>query len=123
MLGAALLGVLVAGALLAVFGTSWGLAVGIALLLVFVLGGFVVLASGTALAEAADPAGDRGAAQARAEAWQVTRPGLAGDAGVAATGSRGTRSGGYARLALAAVYAVLLRRLLRAVRARRGRPR
>ena len=124
-LWAMLLGALVAGALLAVFGTSWRLALGIALLLVFVLGGFVVLASGTAIAEAAAPSGYRGAAQD--ETLQVTRRDVVdqGTTGTptthAGTGFRGIRAG-YARLALVAAFVLILRRLGRAVRARRRQP-
>jgi cytochrome bd-type quinol oxidase subunit 2 len=53
-LGVILVGLLVVGAVLAVFWASWGLALGIALLLVFVLGGFVVLASAIATGESDD---------------------------------------------------------------------
>jgi cytochrome bd ubiquinol oxidase subunit II len=111
-LGAVLLGVLVAGALLAVFGTSWMLALGIALLLLFVLGGFVVLASGTAVAEAAGPSGYGGSDQGGTP--PLARPDVVEPA---ATGSATTHAG-YARLALAAAFVLIVRRLTRAVRAR-----
>jgi cytochrome d ubiquinol oxidase subunit II len=124
-LGAVLLGVLVAGTPLAVFGTSWALALGIALLLVFVMGGFVVLASGTAVAEAAGSSAYSGAAQD--ETRQVAGPEVVdrGTTGTptrhAGTGVRGIRAG-YARLALVAAFLLLLRRLARSVRARRRHP-
>jgi cytochrome bd ubiquinol oxidase subunit II len=128
MLGAVLLGVLVAGALLAVLGTSWMLALGIALLLLFVLGGFVVLASGTAVAEAAASSGYRGADQgdmrpvAQADVADRGTTGTATThAGTGARGIRGVRAG-YARLALVAAFVLILRRLARAVRARGRRP-
>lgn len=124
-LGVVLLGVLVAGALLAVFGASWMLALGIALLVVFVLGGFLVLASGTAVAEAADTSGPGGAAQD--ETRQVAGPDVAGQATAgtptprAGKGFRGIRAG-YARVVLAAAFVLILRRIARTARARRHRP-
>jgi hypothetical protein len=121
--GAVLLGVLVAGALLAVFGTSWGLALGIALLVVFVMGGFVVLASATATGESDDgrPAstGRQGPGDDDARAADVVN--LGGDGTTAAdalAGSRGIRVG-YAMVALAAAAVWILRRLARAARVRR----
>ncbi len=121
-LGVILLGLLVVGAVLAVYATSWGLALGIALLLVFVLGGFVVLASATATGESDDlhPAltGHQGPGDDDAQSAAVAN--LGGDATTAAdaaAGSRGIR-GGYAMVALAAALWIL-RRLTRAARARR----
>ncbi len=121
-LGVILLGLLIVGAVLAVFGASWGLALGIALLLVFVLGGFVVLASATATGESDDlhPAltGHQGPGDDDAQSAAVAN--LGGDATTAAdaaAGSRGIR-GGYAMVALAAALWIL-RRLTRAARARR----
>ena len=124
-LGAVLLGVLVAGALLAVFGTSWGLALGIALLLVFVLGGFVVLASATATGESDDvrPAltGHGGPGDDDPQSAAVAN--LGGDGTTAADAVAGSRRirGGYAMVALAAAAVWILRRLTRAPRVRRRR--
>jgi cytochrome d ubiquinol oxidase subunit II len=122
-LGVILLGLLVVGAVLAVFGASWGLALGIALLLVFVLGGFVVLASATATGESDDlhPAltGHGGPGDDDAQSAGVVN--LAGDGTTAAdavAGSRGLRVG-YAMVALAAAAVWILRRLTRAARVRR----
>jgi cytochrome d ubiquinol oxidase subunit II len=121
-----LLGLLVVGAVLAVFGSSWGLALGIALLLVFVLGGFVVLASATASGESDDlrPAvtGHGGPGDDDAQSAAVVN--LGGDGATAAdavAGSRGTRVG-YAMVALAAAAVWILRRLTRAAQVRRRRP-
>ncbi len=143
-----LLGLLVAGALLAVFGASWGLALGIASLLVFVAGGFVVLASATAAGEAAAgeaAAGEAAAGEAAAgeaagsrpgstgrpgpgddDAWHVARPPVVNrrsdgaPATHAGVGWRGMRVG-YATLALVATAAWILRRLARGARTRRRR--
>lgn len=106
--------------LLAVFGTSWGLALGIALLLVFVMGGFVVLASATATGESDDgrPAstGHQGPGDDDARSAAVVN--LGGDGTTAAdamAGSRGIRVG-YAMVALAAAA------VMDPAPARQGRP-
>jgi cytochrome d ubiquinol oxidase subunit II len=122
-LGVILLGLLVVGAVLALFGASWGLALGIALLLVFVLGGFVVLATATATGERDDvrPAltGHRGPGDDDPQSAAVVH--LGGDGTTAAgavAGSRGIRVG-YAMVALAAAAVWILRRHTRAARLRR----
>jgi cytochrome d ubiquinol oxidase subunit II len=123
-LGAVLLGVLVAGALLAVFGASWSLALGIALLVVFVLGGFVVLGTAAAGAETIDlvpelasqsgPGGDA--------ASQTVQPPVEahGDAIRERAGRAGARRSraAYATVAVAAATTVWLLRRLRAARRR-----
>ncbi len=122
-LGVILLGLLVVGAVLAVFGASWGLALGIALLLVFVLGGFVVLASATATGENDDlrPAftGHGGPGDDDAQSAAVVN--LAGDGTTAADPVAGSRriQVGYTIVALAAAAVWILRRLIRAARVRR----
>ncbi len=124
--GAVLVGLLVAGALLAVFGVSWALTLGITSLLVFVAGGFAVLASAAAVAETADSepgsTGHRGPGDA--DGRQVARPSVVdrGSDGTpsiqAGVGRRGIRVG-CATVALVAAVVWILRRLARAARARR----
>jgi cytochrome bd ubiquinol oxidase subunit II len=122
-LGVILLGLLVVGAALTFFGTSWGLALGIALLLVFVLGGFVVLASATAAGESDQlrPALTGHGGPGDGDPQSAAAVNLGGDptatAGAVA-GSRGIRVG-YAIVALAAAAVWILRRLTRAARLRR----
>jgi hypothetical protein len=123
-LGVILLGLLVVGAVLALFGASWGLALGIALLLVFVLGGFVVLATATATGESDElrPAltGHGGPGDDDPQSAAVVN--LGGDGTTAAgavAGSRGIPVG-YAMVALAAAAVWILRRRARRIGRLRG---
>jgi cytochrome d ubiquinol oxidase subunit II len=124
-LGVVLLALLVVGALLTVFGSSWSLALGIALLVVFVLGGFVVLATATSGGEThdlvPDLAGQPGAATdgvGHALPPQVAARGAEGTATVArGVGSRRVWVAS-ATVAGAAAAAWLLRWLARAARRR-----